>query len=167
MMIRCTHCGSPIEKNDAKFCPDCGAPVASAQAESPAQPIYGSVYASTNASNQSSSGEYFGTSGQASAPPAGPSDPFAPETPKIPLVFSIIVLVCLCFPLGLAALVFSLVAQNSLRAGNIEKAAQQSRIAKILCIVGLVLGIVTVLFTIIAGTMDVMRTVFDVPYYEW
>ncbi|KAJ7990488.1 hypothetical protein DPEC_G00300840 [Dallia pectoralis] len=63
------------------------------------------------------------------------------------LVSSIFTTLFLFWPIGIAALVFSYKVHEANKVGALEKASEASRTAKILNIVGLVIGIV---FSIIA-----------------
>ncbi|KAJ7990489.1 hypothetical protein DPEC_G00300850 [Dallia pectoralis] len=58
------------------------------------------------------------------------------------LVWSILNTLCCCLPLGIAAIVCSCKADNANEVGALERASEASRTAKILNIVGLVIGIV-------------------------
>ncbi|CAI5795393.1 differentiation-inducing gene 1-like [Podarcis lilfordi] len=63
------------------------------------------------------------------------------------LALSIFNLLCCCLPLGIAALVFSLQARSASNEGNINQAASSSRTARILNIIGIVIG--AIMFVII------------------
>ncbi|XP_053177267.1 synapse differentiation-inducing gene protein 1-like [Scomber japonicus] len=65
------------------------------------------------------------------------------------LVWSIINTLCCCLPLGIAAIVCSCKAQNANALGDSTRAADASRTAKVLNIIGLVCGII--LFIIIVA----------------
>uniref|UniRef100_A0A6Q2XDW1 Uncharacterized protein n=1 Tax=Esox lucius TaxID=8010 RepID=A0A6Q2XDW1_ESOLU len=71
------------------------------------------------------------------------------------LAWSIFNTLCCCLPLGIAAIVCSCKADNANGVGEAERAAEASRTAKILNIIGLVIGIVMI---IIIVALNFIRT---------
>ncbi|KAK1145950.1 UNVERIFIED_CONTAM: hypothetical protein FKN15_076593 [Acipenser sinensis] len=65
------------------------------------------------------------------------------------LVWSIFNLLCCCFPLGVAAVVCSCRSENASGVGDMARAQEASRTAKILNIVGLVCGIILIIIVIV------------------
>ncbi|KAJ8280622.1 hypothetical protein GJAV_G00057000 [Gymnothorax javanicus] len=65
------------------------------------------------------------------------------------LVWSIITTLCCCLPIGIAAIVYSSKASGANSAGDVARAQEASRTAKILNIVGLVLGIIIIIIVIV------------------
>lgn len=82
-----------------------------------------------------------------------------PPPVKIPnyLVQSILVTVLCCLPLGIPAIVYSAQVNGKIQAGDIQGAMESSRKAKMWGWwsfgVGLVVSVVYVIFTILAGTV--------------
>ncbi|CAN9511370.1 unnamed protein product [Ophioblennius macclurei] len=64
------------------------------------------------------------------------------------LLWSIFTTLCCCLPLGIAAIVCSCRAQNANAVGEAATAADASRTAKILNVIGLVCGIIFIIIFI-------------------
>ncbi|XP_030077209.1 trafficking regulator of GLUT4 1-like [Microcaecilia unicolor] len=64
------------------------------------------------------------------------------------LALSIFNMLCCCFPLGVIALVCSLRVENASGTGDFDRAANASRLARILNIVGIVLGIILIVILV-------------------
>uniref|UniRef100_A0A8C8VIH5 Uncharacterized protein n=1 Tax=Pelusios castaneus TaxID=367368 RepID=A0A8C8VIH5_9SAUR len=65
------------------------------------------------------------------------------------LGLSIFNLLCCCLPLGVAALIYSLRVENATGTGDMERASQASRTARMLNIVGIVIGIIFIIIGIV------------------
>ncbi|XP_019367398.1 PREDICTED: tumor suppressor candidate 5 homolog [Gavialis gangeticus] len=65
------------------------------------------------------------------------------------LALSIFNLLCCCFPLGIVALIFSLRTENASGVGKMEEAAKASHTARMLNIIGIVIGIIVIISMII------------------
>ncbi|XP_053307636.1 synapse differentiation-inducing gene protein 1-like [Spea bombifrons] len=64
--------------------------------------------------------------------------------------FSIVNLVCCCFPLGIAAIIYSRKTRDAVLLNDIPTAAKHSRVTLILNVVALILGIIfAIVFTFI------------------
>ncbi|KAM5132384.1 dispanin subfamily A member 2b-like [Mantella aurantiaca] len=61
------------------------------------------------------------------------------------LVWSIISLICCCFPLGLAALIFSIKSRDANNQNDADTAAKHSRTSFYLNIAALVLGVILII----------------------
>ena len=142
-MKTCTRCGATHD-DSAKFCTSCGAAF---EAE-----------AKTETANESINENVFGveTSDQAPAEKAG-----SRQINVGLLVWSIINIVACRTPLGIASLVFVIVAQSATTA---ENEASNLKIAKILNIIGtsamavfVVLYIIFFVIVLIAGGMSAME----------
>uniref|UniRef100_A0A8C4SWC4 Uncharacterized protein n=1 Tax=Erpetoichthys calabaricus TaxID=27687 RepID=A0A8C4SWC4_ERPCA len=69
----------------------------------------------------------------------------ANQQPKTFLIWSILNLLCCCFPLGLAAVICSMRVENANSVGDASRAKEASRIARALNITGCVLGALIVI----------------------
>ena len=111
----CNHCGNP-NTSDARVCSACGSSLQLPQ--SPGQ----QPYAQQQAGN-------------------GNNAPI--EVPNY-MVFSILVTLFCCLPLGIAAIIFSSQVNTKLAVGDIQGAMNASKTARMLCIISVVIGIVMV-----------------------
>nr|XP_060627411.1 transmembrane protein 91-like [Anolis sagrei ordinatus] len=65
------------------------------------------------------------------------------------LALSIFNLLCCCFPIGIAAVIYSCQVNNANAVGNSNMAAKASRTARTLNIVGIVLGVIAIIAGIV------------------
>ncbi|XP_003228829.1 synapse differentiation-inducing gene protein 1-like [Anolis carolinensis] len=65
------------------------------------------------------------------------------------LALSIFNLLCCCFPLGIAAVIYSCQVDNANSLGNVNLAAKASRTARLLNIVGIVLGVILIIVLVV------------------
>ncbi|XP_056609728.1 dispanin subfamily A member 2b-like [Triplophysa dalaica] len=70
------------------------------------------------------------------------------------LAWSIFNTLCCCFPLGIAAIVFSCRADTANKSGDTTKARDSSRTARNLNIAGAVIGIILIIIIIVASVMN-------------
>lgn len=87
--------------------------------------------------------------GAVEPPPAYPAAPPAPQAApaEAPQVFnwlipSILSIVCCAWPLGIPALIFAILANNSKKKGDMAAAAQQAKMARLFVILSVVLGVI-------------------------
>ncbi|KAA0706214.1 hypothetical protein E1301_Tti019733 [Triplophysa tibetana] len=69
------------------------------------------------------------------------------------LAWSIFNTLCCCFPLGIAAIVFSCRADTAIKSGDTTKASDSSRTARNLNIAGMVIGIIFIIIIIVASVI--------------
>ncbi len=122
----CRNCGNDIDKNE-NFCRNCGAPAEASDQSSEVKPeptpivdTYGSVT------------------------PEQPPKPFGINTSM--LIWSIINIVCCCTPLGVAGLVFNILAGNT---ADQKEYDDKQKYAKICNIIGTAGGALVLIFYII------------------
>ncbi len=117
--MKCTSCGSEIP-DGVKFCPACGASQPEAPAAAPVAPPAQPQYSYQ-------------------APAAAPAPVVAKPKTTGMIVFSIVNMLCCGGLFGLIALIFSILAGS---AATFEDGRQKLKVAKILNIIGVVLGVV-------------------------
>lgn len=99
-----------------------------------------------------SPGTYPGAGSQEAAG-AGLPPPNLPNSTTL-LILSIVEIICCCLPLGVVALVFSILGMNAEKSGDFQKAADHLKLAKIFVIIGIAGGLiigVAYFFLVIAG----------------
>ncbi len=164
--MHCTKCGQIFE-DDASFCPFCGERVVPGGAQSAASfdsvsaaPPYtgGNPYDAPQPGAQSAAS--FDSA--SAAPPYTGANPYDAPQPGVQsagyrqaqgeltkpyLIPNILGIILCCSPVFIVGLVFSILANNKAREGNVQAANSKAQIAKILFWVGVGLGVLqTVLF---------------------
>ena len=78
-------------------------------------------------------------------------DQFNMTTPNVPdyLVWSILLTLCCCPPLGIVGIVFSVMANSAKQQGDFQTAMEHAKKAKLFLLIGLGLGLCLGLFQII------------------
>ncbi len=157
--MNCPKCNAPVA-DGAEFCTNCGEKLGSAPVNAAPQ--------TDGAQNAAPSQDYSAPNQGYSAPNQGPSyqqpyttqQPYNTQPPVINstpyLVWSIIVTVLCCLPLGIPAIVYAAKINSMLAAGNIpmaQDAAKKSKLFSILgaCIGGGVLLLYVIFYVIIGG----------------
>lgn len=76
-------------------------------------------------------------------------------TPEIPnyLIQSILVTICCCLPLGIAAIIFAAQVNSKAQTGDIAGAQKASGTAKTLCWIGFILGLIGVIVSLIINIL--------------
>lgn len=139
--MKCHFCGNEVE-DGAKFCPVCGTKVASGndsgnegaapQYEDPnGQPGYGY--------GQPADGQPGYGYGQ---PIYDYSQPVKQISGTPYLIFSILVTICCCLPLGIVSIVYASKINSLQRMGDYEGAQDAAKKAKIFMIVGAIVGLI-------------------------
>lgn len=119
----CNHCGNP-NTSDARVCSACGSPLQVPQ--SPGSQPYGQQQAGY-----------------------GNNAPI--EVPNY-MVYSILVTLFCCLPLGIAAIILSSQVNTKLAVGDIQGAMNASKTARMLCIISVALGFIfTLMYTMLIG----------------
>ncbi len=168
-MAFCKNCGLELEEG-ASFCPNCGtnqAP-ATAQNNTAAQndtPAQNDAPAQNNTNSDQNSGTV--NEGAATQPGFDPNQFSAPIPPKASgvlniaqLVWAVINLLCCCTPLGIAALILTVMAKD---APTAEEEAKKLKTAKTCNIIGTVGGVVIeiVIFVLtVLGALGSAATTF-------
>lgn len=149
--MKCNFCNTDIQ-DDVKFCPSCGA-VASAEANNAEdQPQQ------TTDSNAAPNQTYgYGEQPQGQQPYNQQNAYYAQQGPKINgttyLVFSILVTLLCCLPLGIASIIYATKINSLQAAGDYMGAQEAAKKAKLFIILSVVLGIV---FGVIYGIFTVV-----------
>lgn len=88
---------------------------------------------------------------QQQQPVMQPAQPTAPvgAAPSDYLIWSIVTLVLVSLPFGVAALIFSMQSKTAREAGNYDLAAHKAKTAKTLNVIGLAVAIVSILLIVI------------------
>ncbi|KAL1258754.1 hypothetical protein QQF64_009331 [Cirrhinus molitorella] len=89
----------------------------------------------------------------------------APVAIPVPdyMAYSFFIMLCCCFPLGVAALVFSCDTRDANFSGQRELAEKNSKMARTLNHIGLGIGIVVIVVVIITGPSAVFRCWIPLP----
>lgn len=117
--MNCPNCGTSNLDN-APICANCGRALMQSQyAPPPPAPSYG-----------------------ASSNPAGMNIPNY-------LWQSIVITLCCCLPLGVVAIIFSAQVNSKLAQGDVSGAMEASRKAKMFCLIGLALGLVAIVLSLL------------------
>ncbi len=141
-MAFCKNCGLELDEGTG-FCPNCGTKQAPATAQNDT-----AAQNDAQAQNNTNSDQNFGTVNEGAAPQPGfdPNSFSAPIPPKASgvlnvaqLVWAIINLLCCCTPLGIAALILTVMAKD---APTAEEEAKKLKTAKTCNIIGTVGGVV-------------------------
>lgn len=169
-MRKCSFCGNEVE-GDAKFCPICGAEVKeeetqnetgseNAAEESLGQQAYeyGQTYSNPNENVQNDAGQNGGYSygqpggqynggnqfggNQFGGNQYGGGQPQKQISGTPYLIFSILVTLCCCIPLGIVSIVYASKINSLQKMGDYEGAKAAAKKAKIFMIVGAVGGLV-------------------------
>ena len=144
--MKCSFCGNEVEKG-MKYCPLCGAEVKeetpenqTPEMENHDEPNNGYSYGQNN-SNPNGSFNYGGQSGNGySQFNNGRPEKQISGTPYI--IFSILVTLCCCLPLGIVSIVYASKINSLQNAGDYEGAKAAAKKAKIFMIVGAVGGLI-------------------------
>ncbi|KAK6467889.1 proline-rich transmembrane protein 1-like [Huso huso] len=73
------------------------------------------------------------------------------------LLWSIINLLCCCFPLGVVAVIYSIRVENAVSVGDVSRAVEASQTAKILNIVGVVTGALALMLIFVMYAVVITR----------
>ncbi len=125
----CRNCGNDIGEEE-KFCKNCGAPAEEPKAQEPVQqtPAQGSSsYTETYNADKNSGKKRF-------------------ELNVKSLIWSILNLMCCCQPLGIAGLIFTILASN---ATNETDNKNKSKYANICNLIGMIGGVIALLAIIL------------------
>ena len=144
--MKCSFCGNEVEKG-MKYCPLCGAEVKeetpenqTPEMENHDEPNNGYSYGQNN-SNPNGSFNYGGQSGNGyNQFSNGQPEKQISGTPYI--IFSILVTLCCCLPLGIVSIVYASKINSLQNAGDYEGAKAAAKKAKIFMIVGAVGGLI-------------------------
>ncbi len=158
-MAFCGKCGSEIG-NDNVFCPKCGA--LQEQQDNPnqanAQQPTQDSYSSTNyqQSNQQSN-TYQPYNQQSNSYGSYGKPQYQPQQQPVDttgiLVWSILTALLCCTPLGIAAIVFSTQAKKAV---SLEEAQSKLKNAKLMCIIGDVVGVIILIVSFLSGLYEAL-----------
>ena len=133
----CPSCGTEVE-NGALFCQNCGTVVDNAKPEEKGATVLNGEVINTSSNSYSNNNETtFNQSTQNAQVerPEGSHPSFA-----LWLTLSIINLLCCCQIMGIIALVFTIIGNNAYTIGNYSEADSKMNTAKILNIIGMIVG---------------------------
>ena len=144
-MSYCQYCGN--SNNDAaRFCSKCGSSLETGTQQATVDEQPKSSYAETQQATVHEQPE------NPYAYKPSPTQQQAPSMmPPTYLWQSIVVTILCCLPLGIPAIVFATQVQSQFLSGDIEGARSASNKAKNFCIWSLVLGIIAVFISFLAG----------------
>ncbi|MEG2380282.1 MAG: CD225/dispanin family protein [Oscillospiraceae bacterium] len=134
----CKNCGASIT-DDEKFCPSCGSAIEAGQPWQQQQQQQQQNYAPTYMQQPAISSTAY-------------------------LVWSIIVTILCCLPLGIPAIVFATKIDQSLRFGDIQGAMKNANMSKWFCIWGAIISVVVVVLYFIF-VIGLGISLFDTFYY--
>ncbi len=178
-MKYCSKCGS-ANPEDAVFCAQCGTSMAQApqapeapqpapapevpapEAAAPADSVYntnaGSYFTDSAAPSQPvQSGSVYSAAPTAAAPAKNPN--------TLWLILNIVATLCCCLPVGVAGIVFAALGTGSYNKGDYADSDKKANIAKILFIVGVVVGIITIVIGFATGILSAIANGDFNSYY--
>lgn len=136
----CINCGQPLDDN-ARFCTACGVPVPPLQNEP--QPEPQQAYEQPRPQPQYG----YGAAPQETAQPTRPH-PTGPK-PSSYLVWAILCTIFCCLPFGIVSIVYAAKVDNLWNAGNYYEAEEASRKARLWLLIGVIIGIVSIVINFI------------------
>lgn len=143
--MNCSKCGAPLPETTT-FCPYCGAASDRAQpqnVENGPQPYYPAQSPDWQQNNYQPPSPY---QGYAPPPPPGGAPSFV-----LHLVLSILMTLFCCLPLGIPAIVFAAMINSRIQEQNYEAAQKAARSCRICLWIGLGLGILTIILSLLLG----------------
>ena len=172
-MKYCSKCGS-ANPEDAVFCAQCGTSMAQApQAPEAPQPAPApEAPAPTESVYNTNAGSYF-TDNAAQPQPAQSGSVYSAAPAAAPaknpntlwLILNIVATLCCCLPVGVAGIVFAALGTGSYNKGDYADSDKKANIAKILFIVGVVVGIITIVIGFATGILSAIANGDFNSYY--
>ena len=164
--MTCTKCGSELESG-AKFCAVCGEPVPQApEGDGAAQQPYQSAPQQQPTYNYGAPQQDASYSYGAAQPQASPVYANVPPVSGTAyLVWSIIVTIFCCLPLGIPGIVFASKIDKLAAMGDLAGAQDAAKKSKMFSIIGAVVGAVVIIVSIIFYVAVISAAVSGSYYY--
>lgn len=167
--MKCNKCGSELESG-AKFCAVCGEPVPQApEGDSAPQQPYQSA---PQPEPQQAAYNYGAPQQDASYSYGAPQPQASPVYANVPpvsgtayLVWSIIVTIFCCLPLGIPGIVFASKIDKLAAMGDLAGAQDAAKKSKMFSIIGAIVGAVAIIVTIIFYVAVIGAAVSGSYYY--
>ncbi|MDP4178430.1 MAG: CD225/dispanin family protein [Bacillota bacterium] len=150
----CPNCGGENPDNST-FCSKCGKSLTNQYTDEKLNDTANTNYQNNNYPNNNYQNNNYQNNNQ------NTSIPGANENVPNYLVFSILVTILCCLPLGIAAIVFSSQVDGKLRSGDYYGALDSSKKAKTFCIISLISGIVVGIIYIILFSLGMLGSVLN------
>ena len=171
--MKCNKCGSELEAG-AKFCAVCGEPVPQAPGSEPQQPQQPQQPYQSAPGPEAQQQPYGYTAPQQDAgyTYSAPQPQAAPVYANVPpvsgtayLVWSIIVTIFCCLPLGIPGIVFASKIDKLAAMGDLAGAQDAAKKSKMFSIIGAIVGVVVIVVTIIFYVAVIGAAVGGSSYY--